>query len=171
MPKSDLSAELHNLIERFKGRTRTVVRDPTGAVKLLSVVFGPNTKPTHIVEIRDFGRPEDPLARAARLRMENEDKHEAHRLEIQKAVAEALAQQRVELTGEVLDPNAPRRTPSSQRPERWSKRSMTAALRSVITSATDNLGEHKSEIVGSNVIVFEQDDQVFKITVSMPRSK
>lgn len=171
MLKSDLSAELHNLIEKFRGKTRTIVRDATGAVEFLSVVFGPNTKPTHILEIRDFKRPEDPLARKERLRLESEDKHEAHRLEIQKAVTEALAQQRVELTGEVLDPSAPRRTPSSQRPERWSKRSMTAALRSVITSATDNLGEHKSEIVGSNVIVFEQDDQVFKITVSMPRSK
>jgi len=171
MPKNDLSGELHSLIERFKGRSRTVVRDATGAVKLLSVVFGPNTNPTHILEIRDFNRPEDPLARKERLREENEGRNEAYRKEIQKAVDEALAQQRVELTGDVLGDGAPRRTPSSRRPDRWSKRSMTAAIRTVMSNATDNLGEHKAEIAGSNVIMFEQGDQVFKITVSMPRTK
>jgi|APSaa5957512622_1039677.scaffolds.fasta_scaffold03056_14 hypothetical protein len=176
MTASAFRDDMLEFVEKHGGRIGYVHRSANGYPKLMLVGFGPRTLPTFQLEIKDRGRPEDPLERKERERKNMERAHDRHASDIQEAVKEALEKQKRSLAVEwgitpAGDEKSPRRAEGRQgsADERWSKRSFTDH---VIFSL--GLGDRRLDSVtrdGSNVIMVDDGDQAFKITVSMPRKK
>lgn len=172
---TQLGTDLLDVISDHSGVIRYSHFSPNGKPRLMSVRFGPRTFPTLSLEIRDYGNEEDPLERDKRTRANREAAKDRRYRETQAVLKEALAQQRQELAEEwgimEKDPTAPKRPAGHQvqEGERWSKKSFTGHL-----AACLGLGDRELDSIdreGSNVLLIQDGDQTFKITVSMPRQK
>jgi hypothetical protein len=172
--------DLLDFVDRHKGRVRYMQRSSSGLPKLISVAFGPRTLPSFRIDVSDYARPEDPLARNDREAAQRAREHDRRYTEMQEEIDKALRRQRKDLRVEWgLDAGPQDQTPEAtstpsihrQAPadERWSKRSFTDHLAATLglgNRTIDSIGR-----VGSNVIMVDDEDQTFKITVSMPRKK
>jgi len=165
--------DLLELVERHHGRVRHLSRTHDGTPKILSVAFGPSSRPSHLLEIRDMERPEDPLAREERLRDARDRAHEQRRKETQVAVNEALKEQKAELLGETEDGGPVRKPKPTRDGDRWSKAGVTRLLGDIL-EAGETLGADAGDVVtakGKNEIFLRRADQVIKLNESMPRRK
>ena len=178
MSKNELRGDLVALIEKHNGRVKHVNRSTTGLPKLLAVSFGPVRLPTVQLEIYDRERPEEPLEREQRLRIESDAAHDKAYKEMQLAVKEALVVQRRELMAEYgvtaaaptsAESITPADVPPTVEGTRWSKKSFTEAVEAAIGAG--RLSKCLIEREGSNVINLQDGDQHFKIVISMPRQK
>ncbi len=168
--------DMLSFVDQHGGRISYTHRSASGFPKLMLVNFGPRSLPTFQLEIRDRGRPEDPLDRDARSRKNLERAHDKRIQDIDQAVKEALVKQKQELAvewGIAKASDQPAASASVARQakigERWSKRSFTDHM-----AATIGLGDRTVDSIerdGSNVIWVSDGDQTFKVTVSMPRKK
>lgn len=177
MTASSFRDDVLLFVDKHGGRMSYTYRSASGFPKLMLVNFGPKTLPTFQMELRDRGRPEDPLERQIRERESLERAHDRHASDIQAAVKEALAKQKHELAlewgitpvGETNVARVEARAAARDPETRWSKRSFTDALAAVMLGSPFEACVQERE--AANVVLLTDDDQTFKITVSMPRNK
>ena len=167
-----LDEDIQALIDKHAGRARVTTRDPSGHRKILTATFGPRSAPSHLLEVQDFGSPEDPCSRERRLHEARVRRHDARRLEIEEAVTKALKKQREQLTGkdpDVITPVAP--VPDFDQ-ERFSKASFTQAIAALLTAddcPIPNMVINPIIEKGKNQIEITIGDQNFLLNCSMPR--